>query len=228
MAGPLEDFTRSVMTTAELLDWVRLESPETRLVAASSAAVYGAGHGGPISESLEGRPASPYGYHKLLMEHLCTSYAATYGVRVALPRMFSVYGAGLQKQLLWDACVKLSSAPSGATLGGTGDELRDWIDVRDVVKALRLVSRLASESAPPVNLGTGVATSVRDVAALVSEAWPKRAKLSFDGVSRPGNPFSLLADNSKLRALGFESTVSVESGIREYVRWYFSADRAAM
>src|SRR5688572_19615846 len=102
VAGPLEDFARSVTTTAELLDWVRLESPDTRVVAASSAAVYGEGHVGPITEGVETKPASPYGYHKLVMEYLCRSYAATYGLKVALPRMFSVYGAGLQKQLLWD------------------------------------------------------------------------------------------------------------------------------
>lgn len=227
MAAPREDFARSVITTAELLDWLRLESPETCLVAASSAAVYGAEHDGPIGESVEGTPVSPYGYHKLLMEHLCRSYAATYRIRVALPRMFSVYGPGLRKQLLWDLCTKLSSGSDVVELSGTGDELRDWIDVRDVVKALGLAKELASEAAPRINVGTGIATSVREVATLVVAAWPKRVKLLFSGGSRSGNPFSLLADNSQLDALGFKWTVRVDSGVLDYVRWYLSSERGA-
>jgi UDP-glucose 4-epimerase len=228
MDGPLEDFARTVATTAEVLDWIRLESAESRLIAASSAAVYGAGHAGPIAESLEGSPASPYGYHKLLMEHLCRSYAATYGIRVALPRMFSVYGPGLRKQLLWDICAKLSDGSNHVELGGTGDELRDWIDVRDVVKALDLVRELASDNAPRINLGTGVATSVRQVAMLVTAAWPTPASLSFDGKSRSGNPFSLVANNSQLKVLGFEWTIPVDAGIRDYVHWFLSPERAGM
>ena len=227
IAGPLEDFARSVTTTAEVLDWIRLESPQTCLIAASSAAVYGAGHDGPMPESLGGTPASPYGYHKLLMEHLCRSYASTYGTRVALPRMFSVFGAGLRKQLLWDICTQLSAGSHHVELGGTGDELRDWIDVRDVVKALNLVKELASDDAPRINLGTGVATSVRQVAALVTTAWPTRASVSFDGKVRPGNPFSLLADNTELNALGFRWTIPIDIGIRDYVRWYLSSEGAA-
>jgi len=227
IASPLEDFARSVITTAELLDWIRLESPETRLVAASSAAVYGDGHDGPISESVDGTPASPYGYHKLLMEHLCRSYASTYGIRVALPRMFSVYGAGLRKQLLWDLCSKLSSAQD-VELSGTGNELRDWIDVRDIVRALDLVGKLASDDAPRINLGTGVATSVREVAMLVGRDWPKHVNVSFTGKAHSGNPFSLLADNSRLEALGFDWEIRVDSGIRDYVRWYLSPERVTV
>lgn len=225
MAGPLEDFARSVTTTAEVLDWIRLESPETHLIVASSAAVYGAGHDGSISETREGTPVSPYGYHKLLTEHLCRSYAATYGIRVVLPRMFSVYGAGLRKQLVWDLCTKLSSGSASVELGGTGDELRDWIDVRDVVKALAVVRQLASDAAPRINVGSGVGTSVRDVAMLVAAAWPKPAAVSFSGKSRSGDPFSLLADNSRLRALGFQWAIAVDSGIRDYVHWFLSPDR---
>ena len=226
-AGPLEDFARSVTTTAEVLDWIRLESAETRLIAASSAAVYGAGHDGPMAESLAGTPASPYGYHKLLMEHLCRSYASTYGIRVALPRMFSVYGAGLRKQLLWDICSQLSAGSTYVELGGTGDELRDWIDVRDVARALNLVRELASDDAPSINLGTGEATSIRKIATLVTAAWPTRSTVRFDGKVRPGNPFSLLADNTQLNALGFRWMIPVDRGIRDYVGWYLNSDGAA-
>jgi UDP-glucose 4-epimerase len=220
IASPNEDFARTVATTAQLLDWIRLESPGTRLIAVSSAAVYGAGHQGRIAEDQARVPYSPYGYHKLMMEQLCRSYAATYGTRVVVARLFSVYGDFLQKQLLWDLCTKLASGASTVELGGTGEELRDWTDVRDVVRALSLVKELASDAAPILNAGTGRATSVREVALMVTDAWPTVARIAFSGKSRTGDPFSLVADASRLGALGFEWAVSLEAGIRDYVEWF--------
>ena len=61
LANPREDFTRTVATTAELLEWLRVDAPQARLVAVSSAAVYGSGHDGPIAEGATLAPYSPYG-----------------------------------------------------------------------------------------------------------------------------------------------------------------------
>lgn len=224
IANPREDFYRTVATTTELLDWLRLNAPKARLIAVSSAAVYGAGHMGIISEGQVRAPFSPYGYHKLMMEQLCRSYAATYGTRVLIARLFSVYGSFLQKQLLWDFCSKLASAKSIIELSGNGNELRDWTDVRDVARALILVRDLASDVVPIINVGTGKAISVREVVSLVVDSWPTSTDPSivFSGESRMGDPFSLIADPSSLRALGFEWSISIESGIRDYVDWYFN------
>jgi len=155
-----------------------------------------------------------------MMEQLCQSYAASYGIRVAVARLFSVYGSLLRKQLLWDLCTKLGSGASAVELGGTGDELRDWTDVRDVVRALRLLGELASDAVPILNVGSGRASSVREVVATVSEAWPTPLSITFSGKSRRGDPFSLVADGSRLKAIGFEWEVPFETGIRDYVEWY--------
>lgn len=225
--SPHEDFARTVATTAELLDWLRLEARSTRLVAISSAAVYGAGHTGPIGEDQARVPFSPYGYHKLMMESLCRSYAATYGLQTVVVRLFSVYGSGLKKQLLWDLCTKMASGVSQLELGGTGEELRDWTEVRDVVRALELTIDLAlkANDMPVINVGTGRATSVREIAAQVLECWPTQVEVEFNGRSRPGDPFSLVADVSALRTMGFEWSIPVERGIRDYIQWYLQYSR---
>ena len=145
IANPYEDFTRTVATTAELLEWMRLGARNARLVSVSSAAVYGAGHTGPIREEQALLPFSPYGYHKLMMENLCLSYAANYGLAVTVVRLFSVYGSWLKKQVLWDMCSSLASGTRQLVLGGTGEELRDWTDIRDVVRALEFAMGLASD-----------------------------------------------------------------------------------
>lgn len=228
ISNPREDFCRTVNTTVEILEWLRLNAPTTRLIVVSSAAVYGAGHPGAIVEDIAMVPFSPYGYHKLMMEQLCRSYAATYGARVTVVRLFSVYGSFLQKQLLWDLCTKLVSGASTVELGGTGEEVRDWTDVRDVVRAICMVKELASDIVPVFNVGTGKGTSVRTVSALVTDAWPTKTNIVFSGKSRPGDPLSLVADDSRLRTLGFEWTIPIDAGVGDYVKWYLSQVRAVV
>ena len=223
MANPREDFFRTVATTAELLDWLRLDAPEVRLVAVSSAAVYGDGHTGCISEKSPLNPYSPYGYHKRLMEELCLSYAANYGTKVAIARLFSVFGCGLKKQLLWDLCTRLAAGANPLTLGGTGEELRDWTDVRDVVRALVLLADKSSSAVPVLNVGTGYAMPIHEVATRIALHWAgesKPATLSFSGQSRRGDPFSLVAEPSGMKALGFEWRVEVGQGLDDYVNWF--------
>lgn len=223
VANPLEDFSRTVAATAELLDWMRLDAPRAKLVAVSSAAVYGAGHVGRIAEQAALNPYSPYGHHKRLMEELCRSYAASYGTEVVVARLFSVFGSGLKKQLLWDLCSRLAAGATPLTLGGTGEELRDWTDVRDVVRALTLLADKASFEVPVFNVGTGEATPVREIAAVLTRLWAGNdapAALSFTGQSRKGDPFSLVAEPSGMRALGFEWQVSLEQGLSDYVNWF--------
>ena len=229
VANPREDFFRTVATTVELLEWLRQESPQTRLVAVSSAAVYGAGHEGPIAEAAPLRPYSPYGHHKLMMESLCRSYGAAYGQRSVVARLFSVYGAGLRKQLLWDLCSKLATSAQHIELGGSGGELRDWTDVRDVTRALALSAASADAGVPAINIGTGTAASVKVVAQTVMQAWSGDASppaLSFSGHSRPGDPFSLQADSGLLATLGFGWNVPLANGLNDYVRWFKNRQRA--
>jgi UDP-glucose 4-epimerase len=225
---PYEDFTRTVATTAELLDWMRLATRTARLVSVSSAAVYGAGHTGPIREEQALLPFSPYGYHKLMMENACLSYAANYGLAVTVVRLFSVYGSWLKKQVLWDMCSRLASGTRQLVLGGTGEELRDWTDIRDVVRALEFTMGLASDpdAMAIFNVGSGQGTSVGSIAAMVLESWPAPAKVVFNGKARPGNPYSLVADGRFLQKKGFAWSVPVKSGVRDYVRWYLQSSRS--
>lgn len=230
IANPREDFYRTVATTAELLDWLRQDVPGARLVAVSSAAVYGAGWSGPIAETAPRTPYSPYGHHKAMMEQLCASHAATYGLKVVTARLFSVFGPELKKQLLWDLCSRLASGTHELALGGSGDEARDWTDVRDTVRALVLLASQADVAAPVVNVGTGLSISVRRIAAHVARCWAgsegTAVPLKFSGESRPGDPFSLVADPSRLNALGFAWHVPVERGLADYVQWFREQQRA--
>ena len=155
------------------------------------------------------------------MESLCRAYAENFGLRVAIVRMFSVYGAGLEKQLIWDLCGKLAAAGnSPVVLGGTGRELRDWLHVSDAAALLWLARVQCDGSSPVLNGGTGVGTSIRDVAGMVCEAWDGRAGVEFSGIARAGDPPSLVADCTRALRLGFKPGVMLGEGIRETVGWF--------
>jgi UDP-glucose 4-epimerase len=162
------------------------------------------------------------------MENLCLSYAANYGMAIIVVRLFSVYGSCLKKQVLWDMCSSLASGTRQLVLGGTGEELRDWTDVRDVVRALEFAMGLESDADAPAvfNVGSGQATSVGGIAAIVLESWPAPAKLLFNGHARPGNPCSLVADGWFLETRGFAWSVPVNRGVRDYVQWYLQSSRS--
>lgn len=135
---------------------------------------------------------------------------------------FSVYGEGLRKQLLWDLCNKLQASDEDIILGGTGKEIRDWLHVSDAA-ALIWDSQYASDkNIQIINGGTGHGTSVRDVAGMLLDSWGGQRKLGFSGNSRPGDPYSLLADISEASKLGFTPTIRLKDGIDNYVRWYQS------
>jgi UDP-glucose 4-epimerase len=221
IAQPYDDFSRTVSSTARLLEWLRGSAPECRLVVASSAAVYGAQYSGPIPEDAESLPVSPYGQHKLMMEQLCRSYAASFGLHSTVVRLFSVYGPHLRKQLLWDMCSRLQKGERTLVLGGTGAEVRDWIDVRD---AARLFAKLAGgpqrESYHVINGGCGLGTAVADIAGMLVKNWGADIAVRFSGIVRPGDPFSLIADDAKLRRLPFDGQIPLDRGLAEYVRWF--------
>lgn len=227
ISNPREDFSRTVPGTVELLEWLRLDAPKARLVAISSAAVYGAGHTGQIAEHTLGTPYSPYGHHKRIMEMLCQSYGDTYGLNYRIARLFSVFGPELKKQLLWDICTRLNSGESNIVLGGNGGELRDWTFISEVVRALSLLAEGDGRewSGLTVNVGTGIPTSVKDIAQKVMAAWAALGdgvvpSLSFSGQSRSGDPFSLVANPKRLKDLGFAWTSVLDEDITSFVRWF--------
>ncbi len=221
LSNPLEDFKRTVGSTADLLEWIRQHCPNAPLIAVSSAAVYGAGHDGLIPEDARLTSYSPYGTHKLMMEELCRSYAVNFGLSIVLPRLFSVYGPELKKQLLWDTCNKLATQGE-AELGGSGQELRDWTHVSDVVAALVGLLAFADTTAPALNVATGRPVPVREVVAELARVWSPATppRIKFSGQSRAGDPYSLCADVGRLGALGMACATSVSDGVAEYVKWF--------
>jgi UDP-glucose 4-epimerase len=218
VSNPLGDFTKTVPPTAHLLEYVRTVCPSARLVLLSSAAVYGNAIELPIRESAPLAPVSPYGFHKEMCEDLCRSYGRNFGVRTAIVRLFSVYGSGLTKQLLWDACEKARAGRHG--FSGTGYELRDWLHVSDACTLIHAAAKVASIYAPVFNGGAGEGVPVAQIVGQIFRGLNASRQPEFDGVSRAGDPVNFVADVTCAHALGWQPRVALTEGVDAYIKWY--------
>jgi UDP-glucose 4-epimerase len=215
---PYVDFERSVNSLINVLEFIRLHSPNTRLVLTSSASVYGISTNFPITIYEALKPLSTYGVYKKIAEELCIMYSNEFKIKSSIVRLFSVYGSGLKKQLLWDACNKIIM--KDFIFAGTGNESRDWIHVDDAVKLLILASSYADYSVPIVNGGTGNAVKVNQILTIIFEKLSKNSNVIFSGNSRKGDPQCYQADITEAKNWGWEPTRFWRDGILEYVDWY--------
>jgi UDP-glucose 4-epimerase len=199
-------------------EYVRLRAPHARLVLLSSAAVYGQCGDEAIREDAPQNPLSVYGTHKLFGETLCRMYGAQYGVASTVVRLFSVYGNGLQKQLLWDACNK--AMRGDFSFAGTGSETRDWLHVTDTAELLFTAGEYASSRSPTVNGGTGNSPLVSAVLEVLFRGIGISEKPVFSGVARPGDPRHYRADVSRAREWGWSPKIGWHDGIRHYAEWF--------
>ncbi len=213
LKAPREDFDRTVNSTAELVEWMRTRAPQAKLVAGSSAAVYGDRWSGPIPVDAPYAPCSPYGTHKAAMELLVRSYARCSGGRVAIVRLFSVYGPGLHKQLLWDLMTRLAQAPGKLTLSGDGSETRDFVYAADAASLVCAAIDVASDECPAFNGGRGAGVAVRELVKRLVTAWRAECAIEFDGVRRAGDPQMLVADMAASGAITPESWTALDTGL---------------
>jgi UDP-glucose 4-epimerase len=214
---PIADFERTVVTTAHVLEYVRTFAPSCRVVYPSSASVYGMVEAVPIREDYPAAPISQYGTHKLMAEQMVTSYARQFGSSAAIVRLFSVYGCGLRKQLLWDACRKFANDDS--VFMGTGDEVRDWLHVEDAANLLLAAAEHASPQCQTVNGGCGQGATVREVLLQLGSNF-SQTEPSFSGAKRTGDPTRFIADIEGAKAWGWLPTRRWREGVEEYATWW--------
>lgn len=219
MHHPLKDFESNCSDTIRVLDAIRLNQPSCKYVHISSAAVYGNPISLPIVEKDKPLPLSPYGWDKLISEQLCHEFHIIYGLRTVAIRPFSVYGPGLRKQIFWDIYKKYLNANGTVDMWGTGKESRDFINIRDLVKAIVLIVEKDDFSGSIYNIASGIETTIQEVSTFLVEQLGNKARVVFNGQERAGDPINWRADISKLKSLGFEPHISIREGIAELALW---------
>ena len=212
---------KSVGSCKEILEYINKYNSKACLIFSSSAAVYGNSFKEHISEHDKTNPISVYGQHKLEAEKLCKEYAEKYNLNIKIARIFSVYGNGLKKQLLWDFSSRLNKAQDEILCFGNGNEKRDFIHITDLINLFELI-RKEPFGFDIYNCASGVETTVKEIISHIISFNKKNINLQFDNLKREGNPEILIANIEKVKKIGFVPKKTLEEGIKDYVKWFNS------
>lgn len=218
LLDPSPDYYGNTVLTFEMLNEIRLNAPECRFVLLSSAAVYGDPVSLPVSETQLAAPISPYGYHKMQCEQLCEEFSKLYNLPTACARIFSAYGPGLRRQVIWDMCTRLLSSGT-LVLHGSGNESRDFIHALDIANALSIIVDNSPMKGDIYNVASGREVTINELANIVIKALGANVKPNFDNHVRKGDPLNWKADISKIEKLGFRPNVQLDEGVIKFAQW---------
>ncbi len=212
------DFTLNVSNLYRLLHTIKEIQPNTSFINLSSAAVYGNPKSLPINENEELRPISPYGLHKKQAEEICLEFYRYFEIKTISLRIFSAYGEGLRKQLFWDLFQK-SKHLQTVKLLGNGQESRDFIHVFDICRAIQMVMENATFSGLKINIANGEEICIKDACNVFFKSMDSAINFEFNGKTRGGDPTNWKADIGRLKTMGYSKSISLEEGIKRYVKW---------
>lgn len=223
---PVFDFDENLRGTFLLLNALRNYSTTSRLIYASSAAVYGDPAVNPIAESAPLDPISPYGVSKLGAERYAYVFHKLYGVPVTILRFFSVYGPRQMKQLIYDMMRKMDENPQRVEIFGDGKQTRDVLYVEDLVSAISLVLTKSEFRGEVFNIASGVGYPIINIIHIIADMMNVSPTYVYTGSVRAGDPIDWVADIQKIRSIGFCPRYSLEEGIEKTVSWFRNEKRA--
>jgi UDP-glucose 4-epimerase len=221
MKDPYDDFQHNVQVTAFVLECIRKQLPESTFILLSSAAVYGNPDILPVTEEMPCKPISPYGHHKLMCETLAQEFSMIYKIPIAIVRIFSAYGEGAKKQVIYDLCNKFAIGEGNVVeVYGTGNESRDFIHAVDVARAIECI--YTSRATGVFNVASGVKVTIAELVQMINKSFNSTKTVRYTGSVRQGDPLFWQANIKKISLLGFYQTVSFQNGLHGYCRWFES------
>jgi GDP-4-dehydro-6-deoxy-D-mannose reductase len=226
-AEPARTLDANVGGAVSLLEAVREHAPGARVVWVSSSEVYGTVTTMPIGEATPCRPESPYGVSKLAAEQLAGVYARAHGIRVVVARPFSHSGPGqrpifLLSNIAWQTVTaRRAHERTLRVVTGNGEVRRDVTDVRDVVRAYRLLA--SSELSGIVNVCTGVTRSTAGQVAALARLAPDIAveHVVDPQLVRSSEIMELRGDPTRLqRETGWRPEISYEQTLADTIDFW--------
>lgn len=214
----------NVMGTQNILEIARLYDVK-RVIHASTSEVYGSAQYAPIDEKHPLNAPHPYGASKIAADRMCHAYIQTYGMNIAIMRLFNVFGPR-QRDFGYGGVISMFTrrvlSNVSPIIYGDGSQTRDYTYVEDTARAFDLVLNNSELVAEPVNFGSGREVSIADLANLVIDFCGKNGSTKPVHVEpRIGEVKRLIADTSRAKELlGWETSNGLERGLAEFINWY--------
>ena len=189
-----------------------------RVVFISSGAVYGKQDSQPLREDMPPHPTSPYAVSKLAAEYYVHTIGALWGIETVVLRVFNAYGEGQHLPPAHPPVIPyfLYQATHGGTLviHGDGSQTRDYVYVQDVVRAMVAAATAPEVNRQIINVGSGVETSVAELARLVLNLTGNRAQVIYNPRASAGVPRMRADLTLAKQKLGYTPSVTLEEGLR--------------
>ncbi len=226
LADPVADAQNNVLATVALLSTC-IEAGVARVVFASSGgAIYGHSTRLPTPETALPRPLSPYGAAKLAAEQYLEMFGRTFSLQSLSLRFGNVYGP-FQDGTGEAGVVAITSrrllAGQPPVVRGDGLQSRDFVYVADVVEAIQ--KALAANATGKLNIGTGVGTSVNDVARELAQSAGFKGRPVTVGAVAGEVRHGCLDPSRALRVIGWRANTKLSAGLRS--TWASFRDSAA-
>ena len=227
VSAPVDSALVNEMGTLNVLEAARVNHVD-RVLLASSCAVYGDDPHLPKTEDLIPKPQSPYAVQKLAGEYYAGLYNDLYGIKTASLRYFNVYGPRQDPSSPYSGVISIfmrkAAAKERPIIHGDGNQFRDFIFVKDIVRANLLAAGLDNPAGRIFNVGTGEYISINRL----WEMTRKISNLDLDPIyepSRPGDIRESLADIKRAKiSLGFKPEYSFFDGLKKTFDWYNESD----
>jgi dTDP-L-rhamnose 4-epimerase len=178
----------------------------------------------PTAETKPLRPTSIYAINKRDHEEMFLAVGAAYGIPAVALRFFNVYG---ERQALSNPYTGVAAIFSSRLLNGRpplvfedGRQTRDFIDVRDITRCCELALKQDGADGRTLNVGTGIPTSVVEVAEAIARGLGKEIEPELVGKHRAGDIRHCYADTRLAeQLLGFRSEIPFEAGMQDLLAW---------
>jgi UDP-glucose 4-epimerase len=203
MQTPFLTHQVNVNGTANLLEAARINGVK-RFIFSSSSAVYGQ-QLGLCAETAQCKPASPYGFSKLIGEMMCKQYTQNFGLETVSLRYFNVYGPRQDPFAPYAAVIAHFRAAMAAnkpiTVYGDGLQTRDFVPVKQVVETNLKVGILASTfvSGLALNCATGTSITVLQLIQKLKHEFPHFSEGIYFAPARPGDVKHTAADCTRYK-----------------------------
>jgi GDP-L-fucose synthase len=227
-ANPGRYWFANLMMGAHVLEQARLHATP-KLVIAGTVCAYPKFTPVPFHEDdlWSGYPEetnAPYGVAKKTVLVGAQAYREQYGTNAIFLLPANLYGPGdnfheTNAHVIPDLIRKMSDHPSEVVLWGDGSPTREFLYVDDCVEGL-VAAAAGYSGAEPVNLGTGVETSIREAAELVAEAVEFTGRITWDTSMPNGQPRRRLDASRAQELFGWAAAMPLREGIARTVAWY--------
>jgi len=229
---PIGCFQNNTTIFLNLLESIRIWNPACRVLSIGSSEEYGnvSPEDLPLKEDMKLIPVSPYAVARVAQEQLSVVFTKGYNLNIICTRSFNHIGPRQEDRFVVSSIVKkfteFSHGSCNEITVGNIDVIRDFVDVRDVVRAYYELLHAENTRGNIFNICSGTGHSIRDIISIISQITGFYPKITVDPqLLRPVENATVIGSYDKINNyIGWQPQIPLEESIRNIIQWWHERD----